>query len=146
MAYRPVRSRSPEKVLALCKNLLKSTGLEELGLLSLSTCDYRGLLPVLDGLSPLMQEGIKLSLPSLRMDRFSVELASVSGRQTGGLTIAPEAGSQRLRNVITKNHRLKHKIDDRDSLFSRCERVKLYFRWAFLQRKKKTSWNRQVGE
>lgn len=129
MAYRPVRSRSPEKVLTLCKNLLKSTGWEELGLLSLSTCDYRGLLPVLDGLSPLMQEGIKLSLPSLRMDRFSVELASrLEAVRRGGLTFAPEAGSQRLRNVINKKITDENIKETIETAFSHgWGRVKLYF-------------------
>jgi radical SAM family uncharacterized protein len=129
MAYRPVRSRSPEKVLALCKSLLRSTGWEELGLLSLSTCDYRGLLSVLDGLFPLMQEGIKLSLPSLRMDRFSVELASrLETARRGGLTFAPEAGSQRLRNVINKKITDENIKETLETAFSHgWERVKLYF-------------------
>ncbi len=130
MIYRPVRERSPGKVIDIARDLLKKTGWEEVGLVSLSSCDYTGLVPVLETLSrELRAPGIKLSLPSLRMDASSVELAaSLETVKRGGLTFAPEAGSQHLRDVINKG------IDEEDirtTLEALSEhgwdRVKLYF-------------------
>jgi len=130
MIYRPLRERSPERVVEIAMGLLEKTGWEEIGLVSLSSCDYTGLSPVLEALSgQLAEKGVKLSLPSLRMDAFSVELAAQLGTvRKGGLTFAPEAGSQRLRDVINKG------IDEgniRMTLESMSEhgwdRVKLYF-------------------
>lgn len=104
MIYRPVRERSPERVVEIARHLLAETGWEELGLVSLSSCDYSGLGTVLEALSgQLGEDGVRLSLPSLRMDAFSVELAArLETMKRGGLTFAPEAGSQRLRDVINK--------------------------------------------
>ena len=104
MIYRPVRERSPERVSEIARQLLAKTGWEELGLVSLSSCDYSGLGAVLEALSgQLGENGVRLSLPSLRMDAFSVELAArLETMKRGGLTFAPEAGSQRLRDVINK--------------------------------------------
>jgi len=130
MIYRPVRERSPEKVVGIARDLLRKTGWEEVGLVSLSSCDYTGLVPVLQTLSgEFKTPGIKLSLPSLRMDASSVELAaSLETVKRGGLTFAPEAGSQHLRDVINKG------IDEeniRETLEALSEhgwdRVKLYF-------------------
>jgi radical SAM family uncharacterized protein len=130
MIYRPVRERSPERVAEIACDLLGKTGWEEVGLVSLSSCDYSGLVPVLESLSgPLRSRGIKLSLPSLRMDAFSVDLAArLETVKRGGLTFAPEAGSQRLRDVINKGITEE---DIRLTLESLSEhgwdRVKLYF-------------------
>lgn len=130
MIYRPVRERSPERVVGIARDLLKKTGWEEVGLVSLSSCDYTGLVPVLETLSSeLKSTGIKLSLPSLRMDASSVELAaSLETVKRGGLTFAPEAGSQRLRDVINKGI---DGTDIRSTLEALSEhgwdRVKLYF-------------------
>jgi len=130
MIYRPLRERSPEKVVEIARTLLEKTGWEEIGLVSLSSCDYSGLPRVLEALSgELREKSIKLSLPSLRMDAFSVELAAqLETVRKGGLTFAPEAGSQRLRDVINKG------IDEdniRMTLESMSDhgwdRVKLYF-------------------
>ncbi|MGX8698847.1 MAG: TIGR03960 family B12-binding radical SAM protein, partial [bacterium] len=104
-AYRPVRRRHPEKLLALAKEALEDSGYEEITLSSLSTSDYRGLPELADGLldwcEPRM---ISLSLPSLRADNFSMGLMDrVQRVRKSGLTFAPEAGSQRLRDVINKN-------------------------------------------
>ncbi|MEG2522153.1 MAG: TIGR03960 family B12-binding radical SAM protein [Anaerovoracaceae bacterium] len=104
MIYRPVRERKKETILELAKKQLKSTGNEELSLLSLSTSDYSDfeslvmeLLDVCDG------EDISLSLPSLRLDSFSFKvLNEIQKYRKSGLTFAPEAGTQRLRNVINK--------------------------------------------
>ncbi len=130
MVYRPLRERSPEKVVEIARHLLGKTGWEEVGLVSLSSCDYTGLVPVLEALSgDLRDSGVKLSLPSLRMDAFSVALAArLETVKRGGLTFAPEAGSQRLRNVINKGI---GEDDIRTTIESLSEhgwdRVKLYF-------------------
>lgn len=103
--YRPVRERSPEKVLALADELVKRTGHDELSLTSLSSGDYTAIEPVLrELLSRHGEERISVSLPSQRVDAFSVALADLTRevRKTG-LTLAPEAGTQRLRDVINKN-------------------------------------------
>lgn len=105
MVYRPVREKSPE---TLCKSaacLYENTGYDEISLISLSISDYSKLRELTDGLlSWTDQAHVSLSLPSLRIDSFSEELMKkVSSVRTGGLTFAPEAGTQRLRDVINKN-------------------------------------------
>ena len=105
MIYRPVRERSPETLLSLAERLIKNTGYEEISLSSLSTSDYTRLKELTDGLLDLTEEQkISLSLPSLRLDNFSMELMQkVQKVRKSGLTFAPEAGTQRLRDVINKN-------------------------------------------
>ena len=105
MIYRPVRERSPEVLLDLAKRLIDNTGYEEISLSSLSTSDYTRLKELTDGLLELTEEKkIGLSLPSLRLDNFSMELMQkVQKVRKSGLTFAPEAGTQRLRDVINKN-------------------------------------------
>ena len=105
MVYRPIREKSPE---TLCKNakcLYENTGYDEISLISLSISDYSKLRELTDGLLPWTDDAhVSLSLPSLRIDSFSEELMQkVSSVRTGGLTFAPEAGTQRLRDVINKN-------------------------------------------
>ena len=102
--YRPVREKSPEAISRQAKSLIKTTGYDEISLSSLSTSDYTHLEPLLiDMLSWCEKDGVSLSLPSLRIDNFSKELLEkVSGVRKSGLTFAPEAGTQRLRNVINK--------------------------------------------
>lgn len=103
--YRPVRSRSPEKLLELGKAALEDTGYQELNLSSLSTSDYRPLPALCDGLLDYCEpRDISLSLPSLRADNFSMDIMRrVQKVRKSGLTFAPEAGTQRLRDVINKN-------------------------------------------
>ena len=105
MIYRPVRERSPETLLSLAQRLIQNTGYEEISLSSLSTSDYTSLKELTDGLLALTeQKKIGLSLPSLRLDNFSIELMQkVQKVRKSGLTFAPEAGTQRLRDVINKN-------------------------------------------
>lgn len=105
MIYRPVRQRSPETLLSLADRLIKNTGYEEISLSSLSTSDYTELKKLTDGLLDMTeQKKIGLSLPSLRLDNFSMELMQkVQKVRKSGLTFAPEAGTQRLRDVINKN-------------------------------------------
>ncbi|MEW6622607.1 MAG: TIGR03960 family B12-binding radical SAM protein [Bacillota bacterium] len=104
MVYRPVRERSPETLQRQAEDSLKNTGYEELSLTSLSSVDYsciEHLTRQLLGKYEAQQIGI--SLPSLRVDAFSVDLAKeIQKVRKTGLTFAPEAGTQRLRNVINK--------------------------------------------
>ncbi|NLP13904.1 MAG: TIGR03960 family B12-binding radical SAM protein [Clostridium sp.] len=102
--YRPVRERSAGKLLGIARNLVESTGYEEISLTSLSTSDYISLKELTDGLINEMEpKKVNLSLPSLRVDSFSLELMEKAQKvRKSGLTFAPEAGSQRLRNIINK--------------------------------------------
>lgn len=100
--YRPIRYRERETIKELAERLIKNTGFEELGLISLSSGDYEPIYDVLADLNVLKEkEHVSLQLPSLRLDSFSAKL--MSGAKKLSLTFAPEAGTQRLRNVINKN-------------------------------------------
>ena len=103
--YRPIRAKSPETVIAQGIESIKNTGCQEATLLSLSSSDYRHLPAACDGLLDWCEpRNVSLSLPSLRADNFSMELMSrLQKVRRGGLTFAPEAGTQRLRDVINKN-------------------------------------------
>ena len=105
MVYRPIREKSPETLCKLAKCLYENTGYDEISLISLSISDYSELPELTDKLlSWTDDEHVSLSLPSLRVDSFSDDLMKrVSSVRTGGLTFAPEAGTQRLRDVINKN-------------------------------------------
>lgn len=103
--YRPYREKRIDTIINETKALCENTGYDEVSLSSLSTGDYKEIEPLLSGLTEYTtKNGINLSLPSLRVDRFSEGvLKEISGVRKSGLTFAPEAGSQRLRNVINKN-------------------------------------------
>lgn len=128
--YRPVREKKADTLISQALELEQNTGYDELGLLSLSTGDYSQLKPLAEALvGPFGERHTSLSLPSMRVDSFSLELMEkVSDTRKTGLTFAPEAGTQRLRDVINKG------IADED-IFSALElafeggwsRVKLYF-------------------
>ena len=102
--YRPVREKSPDKLLAQASALVCSTGYEEISLSSLSTSDYSGLTELTNRLAlQTAKERVNLSLPSLRVDSFTLGIAKTAGNvRKSGLTFAPEAGTQRLRDVINK--------------------------------------------
>ncbi len=102
---RPVRNRRPETLIAQGRAALESTGYQELNLSSLSTSDYKPLSDLCDGLLDYCEpRGVSLSLPSLRADNFSMDIMQrVQRVRKSGLTFAPEAGTQRLRDVINKN-------------------------------------------
>lgn len=104
MIYRPVRERSREKLKELAHKLVRSTGYEELSLLSLSSADYSQIRELTRELvEQFKDKGVAVSLPSLRADAFSIDLAKeIQKVRKTGLTFAPEAGTQRLRNVINK--------------------------------------------
>ncbi len=101
---RPVRERSPEKVKELARELVRRTGHQEVSLVSLATNDYSQVRDVLCELAgELEDQGVNVSLPSLRVDAYSIGLANeVNKVRKSGLTLAPEAGTQRLRDVINK--------------------------------------------
>ena len=103
--YRPVRRHSVDFLLEKARAALESSGYEEITLSSLSTSDFKGLPELTDGLLEWCEpRKISLSLPSLRADNFSMSLMErVQKVRKSGLTFAPEAGSQRLRDVINKN-------------------------------------------
>ncbi|MDI6894134.1 MAG: TIGR03960 family B12-binding radical SAM protein [Bacillota bacterium] len=105
MIYRPVRERPAQAVVSLAGQMVRATGYDQISLASLASADYSAIAGVVRELSerfgPL---GIGVSLPSLRMDSFSVDVARQAARvHRAGLTFAPEAGTQRLRDVINKN-------------------------------------------
>lgn len=130
MTYRPVRERSPERSLDAILQLLDQTGWEECSLVSLASCDYPHIGSLLERLIPLAHERrAKISLPSLRVDAFSVDLArQLSQLKKSGLTLAPEAGTQRLRDVINKGVTEDDLWEALDSAFGLgWSKVKFYF-------------------
>ncbi|MHB0879224.1 MAG: TIGR03960 family B12-binding radical SAM protein, partial [Anaerolineae bacterium] len=129
MIYRPVRERPVDEVVEAATAIIASTGYDELGLLSLSTCDYRPIEELLQRLLERFGEDVGISLPSLRVDSFSLHLAEmVQGRRRSGLTFAPEAGTQRLRDAINKKASEANLYEVAEAAFSRkWQRIKLYF-------------------
>ena len=105
MTYRPVRERPAEQVVAAVTEGLDVTGYDECSLSSLSTTDHSQCESILRALDDRCRAaGVRVSIPSQRLDSFGVDMAAaVSGGRKGGLTFAPEAGTQRLRDVINKN-------------------------------------------
>ena len=128
--YRPVREKSPETINAQCRALCENTGYDEVSLSSLSSSDYSRIVPLLEKLTEWTgEEKVSISLPSLRVDGFTDEIMNkIKTVRKSGLTFAPEAGSQRMRDVINKNVR-------QDELMQTCATafaggwttVKLYF-------------------
>ena len=105
MIYRPVRRRNPETLRKIAREIIRNTGYDELSLASLSSCDYPGIAQLLGELNrEHLPEKVRFTLPSLRLDSFSVGVAEQFhlGRR-GSLTFAPEAATERLRRVIGKN-------------------------------------------
>ena len=105
MTYRPVRERTPDQIVSAVAAGLARTGYDEVSLTSLSTTDHSCCTEVLDRLNRRLEDtGIRVSIPSQRLDSFGIDMAAkVAGEKKGGLTFAPEAGSQRLRDIINKN-------------------------------------------
>ena len=128
--YRPVREKSPDTINAQCRALCENTGYDEVSLSSLSSSDYSQIVPLLEKLTDWTgEEKVSISLPSLRVDGFTDEIMNkIKTVRKSGLTFAPEAGSQRMRDVINKN--VQH-----DELMQTCATafaggwttVKLYF-------------------
>lgn len=128
--YRPVRERSQELLLQQAEKLSENTGHNEISLTSLSTSDYTCVEPLLkEVLNRFEGKNIGVSLPSLRVDSFSVNLAKEVQRvRKTGLTFAPEAGSQRLRDVINKNVTEENLMEVTEAVFREgWTQLKLYF-------------------
>lgn len=128
--YRPYRPRSFEKLNEQAQSLYKSSGYEEMSLSSLSISDYPCLMELVDSLKEWTdKEKVALSLPSMRIDSFEAEIMKkVQGVKKTGLTFAPEAGTQRLRDVINKNLTEENILDGCANAFSTGRtNVKLYF-------------------
>ncbi len=130
MIYRPVREKSHEVLNEQAKKLYKATGYEEISLSSLSISDYTELEPMCDKLLSWTDDNmVSLSLPSLRVDSFNKDLmARIDSVRSSSLTFAPEAGTQRLRDVINKNVREEDVLRAVNVAFdAKKNAVKLYF-------------------
>ncbi len=130
MIYRPLRERSLEYLEKKAEVMLKNTGYEETSLSSLSSSDYSRLEELTDDLIGICgREHVNISLPSLRIDNFSLDVMSkVQDIKKSSLTFAPEAGSQRLRNVINKGLDEEDILDGSKLAFDAgWNKVKLYF-------------------
>ena len=130
MTYRPVRERNADQIVEGTLRGLELTGNDEVSLTSLSTTDHSQCALVLNRLtSELNDRGIRVSIPSQRLDSFGVDMAAaVSSGRRGGLTFAPEAGTQRLRDVINKNVTEENlEAAARNAFENGWRRCKLYF-------------------
>lgn len=130
MIYRPVREKSVNTLLELAEKILSHTGYEEISLSSLSSSDYSEIERLITRLVDRFKEkGVGVSLPSLRIDSFSVALAQQVQRvRKTGITLAPEVGSQRLRDVINKNVQEEDLYSSIEAAFKGgWRKIKLYF-------------------
>ena len=130
MVYRPYRARSYDKLCCQARDTFDNSGYEEISLLSLSISDYEELGGLVDGLKEWTDvKKVGLSLPSMRIDAFEAEIMEkVNGVRKTGLTFAPEAGTQRLRDVINKNLTEEEILGGCRGAFSKGRTsVKLYF-------------------
>ncbi len=128
--YRPFRQRGIEKILEICKKSIQNTGIDEISLASLSTSDYQNFPVLAQKVNDVAKSRmVNVSLPSLRVDSISLDvLENINGVKKSSITFAPEAGSQRLRDVINKNI-------TKDDILNGCKlaflkgysSVKLYF-------------------
>lgn len=128
--YRPVREKSPKVIDHQCHTLCNNTGYDEVSLSSLSSSDYSKIKDLLTSLTQWTEkEQVSISLPSLRVDGFSDDILSkIKTVRKSGLTFAPEAGTQRMRNVINKNVEEQELIETCITAFSGgWTTVKLYF-------------------
>lgn len=130
MIYRPVREKSRKTLVKQARKMLKATGYDEVSLVSLSTCDYSDIQGLV---SDLIEEhgknNVSVALPSIRVDAFSVDLLKeIQKVRKTGLTFAPEAGSQRMRDVINKGLSEERILEAAKSAFeSGWSTIKLYF-------------------
>ncbi|MDU1322493.1 MAG: TIGR03960 family B12-binding radical SAM protein [Clostridium botulinum] len=130
MIYRPVREKKTEALLELSDDLIKNTGYDEITLSSLSICDYSDIQNLVFSMVERHKEGkVGVTLPSLRIDSFSVDLIKeIQKVRKTGLTFAPEAGSQRMRDVINKGVTEENLMTSVKSAFEAgWSTIKLYF-------------------
>lgn len=128
--YRPIREKSVDKLVELAEKLIESTGYENVSLSSLSSCDYSELYLLISMLMERFEKKkIGVSLPSLRLDTFAIDiLKEIEKVRKTGLTFAPEAGSQRLRDVINKGVTEEDLVNTITKVFEEgWSSVKLYF-------------------
>ena len=128
MVYRPVRQRPQEEVLKATEELIANCGYDEISLVSLNTSDYAGINELVNTIACL-HPNLALSLPSLRLDSRTIQLLeSLTSRNKPGLTLAPEAGSERLRKVINKKITEASILETAATAFERgWTGIKLYF-------------------
>lgn len=145
--YRPVRERSAKNVINSAINMIEETGYEEISLLSLSAMDHSSIVKIVEGLLPFSKQfRVSISVPSTRVDAFNVEIASniASVRKTG-ITLAPEAGSQLMRNKINKNISFEEIYESAlNARNAGWNRIKLYFMVGFPDEKENDI--REIGE
>jgi radical SAM family uncharacterized protein len=130
MVLRPVRERKVAEIMEAIDEALANTGYEEIGLLSLSSSDYSHILPLVEALSEKYnRRHLSISLPSLRIESFSVELMdALRDARRRGFTLAPEAASEHLREMINKPISNQQILDTTRGIFSRgWHNIKLYF-------------------
>jgi radical SAM family uncharacterized protein len=130
MIFRPVRERSLAELLETVDKIVEQTGHEEIGLLSLSSSDYTQIGPLVKAISEKYGDGVlNISLPSLRIESFSADLLELlSGNRKGSFTFAPEAATDRMRNVINKTISTEALLQTAEDVYSRGWRlIKLYF-------------------
>ncbi|MCR2036400.1 TIGR03960 family B12-binding radical SAM protein [Adlercreutzia caecimuris] len=130
MMYRPVREHSADNIVNAVVRGLAETGYDEVSLTSLSSTDHSQIAEILTRVNDACAgRGVRVSVPSQRLDVFGVEMAElVAGQKKGGLTFAPEAGTQRLRDVINKNVTEDDLFSAIDAAFAAgWRRCKLYF-------------------
>jgi len=130
MIYRPVREKSTETLVETADKLLKSTGYREISLSSLSICDYSDIKNLITTLiEKYKNEHVSISLPSIRIDSFSVDLIKeIQKVKKTGLTFAPEAGTQRMRDIINKGVTEEKILEAASNVFaSGWSTIKLYF-------------------
>lgn len=130
MIYRPVREKKESHLQELAERLIQNTGYNEISLMSLSSADYSRLPELVDHLMDKFQNRrVSVSLPSLRVDSFSIDIAKkVQQVRKSGLTLAPEAGTQRMRDVINKGITEENIMEACSNAFKNgWSKVKLYF-------------------
>jgi len=130
MITRPLRERSVEEILDSIEQSLLQTGYEEIGLLSLSSSDYTHISELVKNISQRFQtDHLKVSLPSLRIDSFSVDLMdNLQDTRRGGFTLAPEAATERMRNIINKPVSTEQLLETSREIFKHgWSKIKLYF-------------------
>ena len=130
MVTRPVRERSTHEIVEAIQESLDNTGFEEIALLSLSSSDYSQILELIPEVSKRFAgKHVSISLPSLRIDSFSVDLMEqLKNNRQGGFTLAPEAATERMRNIINKPISTQQLLETAHEIYSRgWQTIKLYF-------------------
>jgi len=127
---RPVRERPVDEILETMETLIPNTGYSEIGLLSLSSSDYTQIVPLVEAINERFEgQNIAISLPSLRIESVSVSLMdALSGKRRSGFTLAPEAATERLRNIINKPISDQQLLDTAKEIYQHgWHTIKLYF-------------------